>query len=343
MHKKFRIAVVDEIGNVLDRDGSRRKVNRDRRFLVTEARNKRQINSLLQLMAVEQDFDINSFIDYMQDRGAFTPNQLSLLFWKLSQHGIEYDPGDFKVVIRRDREKAQLLEMPEWKRQQLLPALSTSQKKWLADHSGSIAVTPRRGGRGQPARCSPVWPPSTPDSPSATHDRVGKQPDPQPVPLPIEPHPSRIDCFPPTGLVKPAQAEHSVNATAANARPLISRAARWFPMLRKRGSHMDRPGKLPGELISEVMNVYSYKLYVVSTVPELGQDSWTTAVFPIIQRKVLLGLFKSTVPDYNHQITAMTCNSMEEAHQVHAQVRHVVSAVAEGSGLNSSPLNKSVA
>jgi hypothetical protein len=148
--KHFRIAAVDELGNVLDRDASRRKVNRDRRFLITEARNKRQVECLLRLGAVEQDVDISSFIDYVQDRGAFTPNQLSLLLQKFRQHGIELDPRDFKVTIRRDREKRQLLEMPEWKRQQLLPALSPIHKKRLADHRGSSAATPIRDGCEQP-------------------------------------------------------------------------------------------------------------------------------------------------------------------------------------------------
>lgn len=85
------------------------------------------------------------------------------------------------------------------------------------------------------------------------------------------------------------------------------------------------------------MNVHSRKLYFVSTAPELGQDYWTTAVLPAVQRKVFLRLLKSNVPDFYHQIVAFIRNSMEEAHQVHAQVRHVVTSVAEGEWFKSFP------
>jgi hypothetical protein len=100
---------------------------------------------------------------------------------------------------------------------------------------------------------------------------------------------------------------------------------------------MARPGKLPGGLISEVMNVYSRKLYMVSTAPELGQDYGTTAVLPVIQRKALFGLLKSNVPDPYHQVVTFIRNSMEEAHQIHAQVRQVVTSIAEEEWLKSFP------
>jgi hypothetical protein len=100
---------------------------------------------------------------------------------------------------------------------------------------------------------------------------------------------------------------------------------------------MDRAGKIPGGLISEVMNVHSRKLYMVSTAPELGQDYWTTAALPVVHRKALFGLLKSNVPDFYHQIIAIIRNSMEEAQQVHVQVRHVVTSVAEGEWSKSFP------
>jgi hypothetical protein len=100
---------------------------------------------------------------------------------------------------------------------------------------------------------------------------------------------------------------------------------------------MDRRGNLPGGLISEVMNVHSRKLYMVSTAPELGQDYWTTAVLPVVQRKALFGLLKSNVPDVYHQIVTFIRNSMEEAHQVHVEVRHVVMFVTEEEWFGSFP------
>lgn len=132
---KFGISATDELGNLLNHEESRRRVNRDRRFLVNEARKRRLINTLVALSAVEEQFDINSFISYVVDRDAFTPNQLALLFWRLDQHQIEYAPVDFKLVIRRDREKAQLRQMEDWKIRKLWRAMSSSQRRWVQEHT----------------------------------------------------------------------------------------------------------------------------------------------------------------------------------------------------------------
>jgi hypothetical protein len=92
---------------------------------------------------------------------------------------------------------------------------------------------------------------------------------------------------------------------------------------------MDRPGNLPGGQISEVMNIHSRKVYIVSTAPELGQDYWSTVVIPIIVRKRLFGLVKKNIPDLHHKFASFIRNSIKEAHQVHAEVRHIVTSVAE--------------
>lgn len=132
---KFGISATDELGNILNRVESRRRVNRDRRFLVNEAKKRRLINTLVALSSVEEQFDINSFISYVVDRDAFTPSQLALLFWRLDHHRIEYAPADFKLVIRRDREKAQLCQMENWKIQKLWRAMSASQRDWVLKHT----------------------------------------------------------------------------------------------------------------------------------------------------------------------------------------------------------------
>lgn len=132
---KFGISATDELGNILGRDESRRRVNRDRRFLVNEARKRRLVNTLVALSTVEETFDINSFISYVLDRDAFTPNQLALLFWRLDHHEIEYSPRDFKLVIRRDREKNQLRQMEDWKIRKVWPCMSTSQRTWVRAHT----------------------------------------------------------------------------------------------------------------------------------------------------------------------------------------------------------------
>jgi hypothetical protein len=119
------------LGQVLNRDDSRRLVSTDKRHLVSGARKRRLINTLVVLAQVEERFDIGSFITYVQDRGGFTPKQLSTLFWRLDYHRIAYSPPDFKMVIRKNIEQDQLCKMDDWMIAKLLPAMSKSQRDWV--------------------------------------------------------------------------------------------------------------------------------------------------------------------------------------------------------------------
>ena len=76
-----------------------------------EARKKRVITALVALAQADPEFKILAFIDYLQDRGAFTPKQLALLLWRFEKLRVPFDVRDFKLTIRRDREKVQLLEI----------------------------------------------------------------------------------------------------------------------------------------------------------------------------------------------------------------------------------------
>jgi hypothetical protein len=129
---RFQIPVVDASGRLLDERTSRSKVQRDRTRLIVDAKKRRVVNALVTLLTRDEAFDIKSFIDYLQDRGAFTPNQLAFLFWRLDKHGVPYTAADFKVTIRREREKRQLAVMEAWKLAKVLPALSLPQRRYVA-------------------------------------------------------------------------------------------------------------------------------------------------------------------------------------------------------------------
>ncbi|MBY4804632.1 hypothetical protein [Burkholderia cepacia] len=133
---RFGISATDPLGNVLNREESRRRVNRDRRYLVNEAKKRKLVNTLVELANVDEQFNIQSFISYVMERDAFTPDQLAVLFWRLDEHHIPYTATDFKLIIRRDREKAQLRRMPTWKIKKLWVALSTSQRRWVEENTG---------------------------------------------------------------------------------------------------------------------------------------------------------------------------------------------------------------
>ena len=117
---------------------------KDRRRLIEDARKRRVVKALVALAHADKEFEILSFVDYLQSRGAFTPKQFSILFWRLDKHRIRYDARDFKLTIRRDREKAQLVELADWQLQRLTPCLSESQRSYLAKIGKGVASPQRR-------------------------------------------------------------------------------------------------------------------------------------------------------------------------------------------------------
>ena len=128
---RFGISATGDNGEDLDAAGTHKKVSRDRRTLVEEARKKRVITALVALSQADPEFSILSFIDYLQDRGAFTSKQLATLLWRFEKLKVVFDIRDFKITIRRGREKAQLLEMADWQIERLMPAMSPAQKQFL--------------------------------------------------------------------------------------------------------------------------------------------------------------------------------------------------------------------
>jgi hypothetical protein len=128
---RFGISATGDDGSDLDAAGTRKKVGRDRQSLIEAARKKRVITALVALSQADPEFSILSFINYLQDRGAFTPKQLGTLFWRFEKLRVSFNPRDFKLTIRRGREKDQLLGMADWQIEKLLPAMSATQKEFL--------------------------------------------------------------------------------------------------------------------------------------------------------------------------------------------------------------------
>lgn len=80
---RFGIAATDDEGRLLDAAGTKRKVARDRRRLVDDAKKRGVVTALIALGQADAEFEILSFINYLQDRGAFTPRQLATLMCDL--------------------------------------------------------------------------------------------------------------------------------------------------------------------------------------------------------------------------------------------------------------------
>lgn len=131
--KRFEITGIDERGRRLDADATGRMVDRHRRGLVEDARKQRVMTALLKLSQKVPDFDAWSFIEFVDDKGAFTPNQVAMIFWRLGSAGIEYRPTDWKVRMRRDSDLNQLRTMKPAAFKRVGAALSASQRKRIEE------------------------------------------------------------------------------------------------------------------------------------------------------------------------------------------------------------------
>ncbi|ULJ64396.1 hypothetical protein [Wielerella bovis] len=127
---KFGILSIDEKGHILNHQQSKSKVNRDKNSLIKKSKEKLLINKLVELAQKDNEFNIQSFIDYYQSRKAFTPKQLFLLIWRFDKTGISYKPSMFTMTMRRHSEQAQLQQMDTWKIEKILPCMKSHQKQW---------------------------------------------------------------------------------------------------------------------------------------------------------------------------------------------------------------------
>ncbi|TDL68426.1 hypothetical protein E2R58_04255 [Paenibacillus amylolyticus] len=130
---RFEIGVLDNKGVLLSSEKAKKKVNKDKNKLVTEAKVKSVINSLVSLSKVDNEFEIESFIKYLKDNGAFTPKQLSTLIWRLEKYKINHIKSHFKLTIKKNKDKDQLLELADYKVKQMWDCLSSSQKNFYSE------------------------------------------------------------------------------------------------------------------------------------------------------------------------------------------------------------------
>jgi hypothetical protein len=73
------------------------------------------------------------------------------------------------------------------------------------------------------------------------------------------------------------------------------------------------------------------------TSPEIGEDYWTTALIPVVEKRAYWGLVRRAVPDFYHPVATWTRNSRDDAYQVHAEVRAVVISTPEDEWFDAFP------
>ena len=120
--------------NGAERDDLARAVDASRRLATRQYKDDQVTTQLLTLACVDAEFDIEEFLEYWEDRGAFTPNQLSLLAWRFSEADVAFSTHCFRLTIRHGSERDQLRKLPQWRLLRIWASLSSYQKSWCRRH-----------------------------------------------------------------------------------------------------------------------------------------------------------------------------------------------------------------
>jgi len=126
---KFKRLAIDAAGKckilAVDARQSKEKVRRE---LISDAKEKNVINSLIDLGRSDAEFKIDGLIEYYKTRKAFTPDQLVSLFLHLDKNKIEYEESNFRITIQRSEEQEQLRKMEEGKIEKIWKCMNPSQR-----------------------------------------------------------------------------------------------------------------------------------------------------------------------------------------------------------------------
>lgn len=139
INKFPEISVFDPTsGKKLEGNNAKKLVNADRRKMIAKAAFRRVVQALLELHQNDTEFNIESFIGDYKEKGTFTPNQLKTLIWRFEKSEIAAPLQHFKVSMRRDTHKSQLLQMQSWQLQKIMPSLSSHQKHWIRERRNDL-------------------------------------------------------------------------------------------------------------------------------------------------------------------------------------------------------------
>lgn len=92
------------------------------------------IKALVNLKAVEDRFDIDSFISYLTVNDGLTVRQIATLLWRLEKHQIEHSHLSLRANLKPFRERLALLLLPEYQYRRIQPFLTPQQKTVVAEN-----------------------------------------------------------------------------------------------------------------------------------------------------------------------------------------------------------------
>lgn len=117
-------------------------IRADKRAMVLESSRRHVDEAISKIIEQDNEFDFEQMRLRWRTRGAFSPNELVVLFWRLQEQGIDFAPSAFTVPIKRKKERSQLKTMAQWKLMRIWLALSSSQCRWCRNHRVDGAELP---------------------------------------------------------------------------------------------------------------------------------------------------------------------------------------------------------
>lgn len=121
---KFGLSVFED-GRVLSPGDAKKKVHR----IMAQMQQDACIRALQRVAAAEKNEILANAIEYFRKHKYLSPKQAFVVFWRLNHHRIDHNPSFFKIDLKHDRFKAQLLQMAGTRVHVLWPALTSSQRE----------------------------------------------------------------------------------------------------------------------------------------------------------------------------------------------------------------------
>lgn len=132
---QFDVAVIED-GRRLTPDQAKRRLAK----LTEQMQLNSCIRSLEKLAASENNPILTGALEYCRQKKKLTPKYAAVVFWKLQDFNIDHHPSFFKIELRRDKDIADLRELPTSRVHRFWKALPPAQRR-KAEKLGHLAPT----------------------------------------------------------------------------------------------------------------------------------------------------------------------------------------------------------
>lgn len=125
---RFQVAIFDNGRELSPIEAKRRLAD-----LTDKMHHETCLKAMRRLREVSPHEILDTCIAYYEKNDALSPKLANALFWQLASHGIAYQPGLFKIQLRRTKHLDDFAGMNIHQRSRLWPALSLAQKKRMTE------------------------------------------------------------------------------------------------------------------------------------------------------------------------------------------------------------------